>query len=120
MFDLFGRTKSARSTEDDGQSPSTVFQRARPRRIAVVAGHRLVRISRAATRANLDLETKQVEEFTSPGGRASLPYGITTTADGAVWQRIRGVAEYPRALDPATSTFQNGTSPTEAVSCDIW
>ena len=86
---------------------------ARPRRIAV-DGNDVVWYTDfpRGYLGRLDLKTKQVKEFASPSGRASLPYGISTTSDGAVWYSESGVS--PNTLvrfDPATSTFQKWNIP---------
>jgi virginiamycin B lyase len=53
-----------------------------------------------------------VKEFASPGGPRSQPYGITHTADGAIWYSESGVE--PNTLvrfDPGSSTFQKWNIP---------
>lgn len=114
VFDLFGTNKIA--TINPATMEMTEYllpERARPRRIAVDANDIVwyTDFSRGYL-GRLDLKTKQVEEFASPGGRASLPYGITTTSDGAVWYSESGIS--PNTLvrfDPATKTFQKWNIP---------
>ena len=58
------------------------------------------------------VKTKATKEYPSPGGRDAQPYGITTTADGAVWYSESGVE--PNTLvrfDPATEQFQKWNIP---------
>jgi virginiamycin B lyase len=84
-----------------------VPQGARPRRLAV---------ARDGTVYYTDYErgylghfnpvSKQVEEWKSPGGDGSEPYGITVTRDGIVWYSESGVK--PNTLvrfDPKTKSF---------------
>lgn len=114
VFDLFARNSIG--TIDPKTMEITEYtlpERARPRRIAVDANDIVwyTDFSRGFL-GRLDLKTRRVEEFASPGGPASLPYGITTTADGAVWYSESGVA--PNTLvrfDPATRTFQKWNIP---------
>lgn len=114
VFDLFGTNKIA--TINPATMEMTEYllpERARPRRIAVDANDIVwyTDFSRGYL-GRLDLKTKQVEEFASPGGRASLPYGITTTSDGAVWYSESGIS--PNTLvrfDPVTKTFQKWNIP---------
>ena len=86
---------------------------ARPRRIAIDA-YDIVWYTDYARGylGRLDLKTRSVKEFISPGGARSQPYGMTNTADGAIWYSESGVE--PNTLvrfDPATSTFQKWTIP---------
>jgi len=114
VFDLFGTNKIA--TIDPKTMEMTEYllpEGARPRRIAV-DGNDVVWYTDfpRGYLGRLDLKTKQVKEFASPSGRASLPYGISTTSDGAVWYSESGVS--PNTLvrfDPATSTFQKWNIP---------
>jgi virginiamycin B lyase len=56
--------------------------------------------------------TKKVEEWASPGGGASKPYGIAVTADGIVWYSESGVS--PNTLvrfDPKSSAFSSTVIP---------
>jgi virginiamycin B lyase len=54
----------------------------------------------------LDPATGKVEEWPSPGGTQSAPYGIATTSDGMVWYSESGVS--PNTIvrfDPRTRSF---------------
>lgn len=114
VFDLFARNSIG--TIDPKTMEITEYtlpEGARPRRIAVDANDIVwyTDFPRGYL-GRLDLKTKQVQEFESPGGKASLPYGITTTSDGAVWYSESGVA--PNTLvrfDPVTKTFQKWNIP---------
>jgi virginiamycin B lyase len=55
----------------------------------------------------LDPKTGKVEEWPSPGGRSSQPYGIAATADGIIWYSESNVQ--PNTIvrfDPKTNEFQ--------------
>jgi virginiamycin B lyase len=114
VFDLFGR--NAIGTIDPRTLAITEYalpEGARPRRIAVDRNDIVWYTDYPrGMLGRLDLKTRQVQEFPSPSGRASLPYGISITADGAVWYSESGVA--PNTLvrfDPATRTFQKWDIP---------
>jgi virginiamycin B lyase len=60
----------------------------------------------------LDPETREVREWSSPGGLRSQPYGMTTTPDGAIWYSESGVS--PNTIvrfDPQTETMQHWPVP---------
>jgi virginiamycin B lyase len=60
----------------------------------------------------LDPSSRAVREWSSPGGARSQPYGITSTADGAVWYSESGVQ--PNTLvrfDPRLESFQSWPIP---------
>ena len=60
----------------------------------------------------LNLATGKVDEFKSPGGEKSRPYGITATADGAIWYSESGVE--PNTIvrfDPKKSSFDSWPIP---------
>jgi virginiamycin B lyase len=60
----------------------------------------------------LDSVTGKAEEWPSPGGPDSRPYGIAVTSDGAVWYSESGVR--PNTIvrfDPKTKTFANWPIP---------
>jgi virginiamycin B lyase len=86
---------------------------ARPRRIAIDANDIVWYTDyRRGYLGRLDPQTKQVKEYPSPGGTDSQPYGITTTADGAIWYSESGVE--PNTLvrfDPGTEKFQKWNIP---------
>lgn len=57
-------------------------------------------------------ETVRIEEWASPGGPDSRPYGITSTPDGAVWYSESGVT--PNTIvrfDPKTRGFAHWPIP---------
>jgi virginiamycin B lyase len=114
VFDLFGTNKIG--TIDPGSLEITEYtlpDGARPRRIAVDADDIVWYTDyQRGSLGRLDLKTKQVKEFASPGGPKSQPYGISVTGDGAIWYSESGVQ--PNTLvrfDPATSDFQNWDIP---------
>ena len=114
VFDLFGTNKIG--TIDPKTMAITEYvlpEGARPRRIAVDANDIVWYTDFArGYLGRLDLTTKQVQEFVSPGGPQSQPYGISTTADGAVWYSESGIE--PQTLvrfDPATKMFQKWPIP---------
>jgi virginiamycin B lyase len=114
VFDLFRRNKIGTIDPKTLEiAEYTLPEGARPRRIAVDASDIVWYTDFArGYLGRLDLKTKQVQEFVSPGGPSSQPYGITTTADGAVWYSESGVE--PNTLvrfDPATRTFQKWNIP---------
>lgn len=114
VFDLFRTNKIG--TIDPKTMEITEYtlpEGARPRRIAVDANDIVWYTDFArGYLGRLDLKSRQVQEFASPGGPPSQPYGISTTADGAVWYSESGVE--PNTLvrfDPATRTFQKWNIP---------
>ena len=115
FFDLFATNKigsidpkTMQITEYPLPNPG-----ARPRRIAIDANDIVWYTDyRRGYLGRLDPQTKQVKEYASPGGADSQPYGITTTADGAIWYSESGVE--PNTLvrfDPRTETFQKWNIP---------
>jgi virginiamycin B lyase len=114
VFDLFGTNKIG--TIDPATLTITEYalpDGARPRRITVDQNDIVWYTDYArGFLGRLDLKTKQVKEFPSPGGARSQPYGITVTSDGAIWYSESGVE--PNTLvrfDPATSAFQKWDIP---------
>src|SRR6266700_2549125 len=60
----------------------------------------------------LDPKTGKVEEWPSPGGRNSRPYGIASTSDGTVWYSESGVKPNTVvAFNPKTKAFQSWPIP---------
>ncbi|MGE5752020.1 MAG: cytochrome C, partial [Deltaproteobacteria bacterium] len=60
----------------------------------------------------LDPASGKVEEWPSPGGRKSRPYGIAATPDGSVWYSESGVE--PNTIvgfDPRTKSFSRWSVP---------
>ncbi|MGD0657936.1 MAG: lyase [Syntrophorhabdales bacterium] len=65
---------------------------ARPRRLTLAAGDKIYYTDYARGYvARFDPATGKVEEWASPGGPASKPYGIATRPDGMVWYSESGV-----------------------------
>ena len=55
---------------------------------------------------------RQVEEWPSPGGSNSHPYGIASTSDGTVWYSESGVRPNTIvAFDPKSKSFQSWLIP---------
>lgn len=77
---------------------------ARPRRLALAADNTIYYTDyERGYLGHFDPRTKKVEEWASPGGGNSSPYGIAVTPDGAVWYAETGVK--PNTLvrfDPKT------------------
>lgn len=132
VFDLFNTNKIG--TID----PKTMDIReyalpegARPRRIAILPDDTVYYTDYArGYLGRLNLATGKVEEFKSPGGEKSRPYGVTTTKDGAIWYSESGIE--PNTIvrfDPKTSGFQSWPIPSgggvvrhmvTAANGDIW
>lgn len=114
VFDLFGTNKIG--TIDPATLEIAEYllpDGARPRRIAV-DGNNIVWYTDYARGflGRLDLKTRDVKEFASPGGPRSQPYAISVTSNGAIWYSESGVQ--PNTLvrfDPATSAFQKWDIP---------
>jgi virginiamycin B lyase len=65
---------------------------ARPRRLAVTPDNTIFYTDYArGYLGRLDPEQKTVEEWASPGGPESKPYGIAATPDGMIWYSESGV-----------------------------
>jgi virginiamycin B lyase len=61
---------------------------------------------------HFDPKTKKVQEWASPGGSGSNPYGITITPDGVVWYAETGLK--PNTLvrfNPITQKFSSTPVP---------
>jgi virginiamycin B lyase len=86
---------------------------ARPRRLALAKDDTMYYSDYArGYLGHFDPETKKVEEWRSPGGGSSHPYGITVTPDGTVWYSESGVK--PNTLvrfDPQTKQFSSTPIP---------
>jgi virginiamycin B lyase len=61
----------------------------------------------------LDMKTGKVEEWPSPGGRTSRPYGIAIAPNGDVWYVETGVSDKNMLVrfDPATQQMQTWPIP---------
>jgi len=61
---------------------------------------------------HLDLAIGKVQEWKSPGGAASQPYGIAVTRDGTVWYSESGVQSNTLVrFDPQTKQFSTTPIP---------
>ena len=85
----------------------------RPRRLAITADDMVYYTDFAQGRlGRLDSKPKKVEDWPSPGGEDSRPYGIAATADGKVWYSESGLQ--PNTIvrfDPKTRTFETWPIP---------
>ncbi len=90
-----------------------VPQGAHPRRLAAAKDGTIFYTDYArGYLGHFDPETKNVDEWKSPGGAGSQPYGITITPDGIVWYAETGVK--PNTLvrfDPRTKSFSTTPIP---------
>jgi virginiamycin B lyase len=81
---------------------------ARPRRLAVVPGDAIYYSDYArGYLGRLDPGGGKVEEWASPGGADSMPYGIAVTPDGMVWYSEAGIR--PNTIvrfDPKAHRFE--------------
>jgi virginiamycin B lyase len=87
-------------------------QAARPRRIAVAPDDLVYYASDSGYLGRLDPKTGSVEEWLSPSGSRSGPYGIAATSDGFIWYCETGVQ--PNRLvrfDPKTKEFESWPVP---------
>ena len=114
VFDLFNTNKIGTIDPKTMEIREYVLpEGARPRRIAILPDDTVYYTDYArGYLGRLNLSTGKVEEFKSPGGEQSRPYGITTTKDGAIWYSESGVQ--PNTLvrfDPKTSAFQSWPIP---------
>jgi virginiamycin B lyase len=114
VFDLFGTNKIGTINPKTMEITEYVLpEGARPRRIEVDQKDVVWYTDYArGYLGRLDIRTKEVKEFASPGGPKSQPYGIAVTSDGALWYSESGVQ--PNTLvrfDPATSRFQKWDIP---------
>jgi len=86
---------------------------ARPRRIAVAPDDTIYYTDyERGYLGHFDPATKKFEEWQSPGGGGSNPYGIAVMKDGSVWYSESGVS--PNTLvrfDPKTHAFQSTPIP---------
>jgi virginiamycin B lyase len=88
-------------------------KKARPRRLAITHDDVIyyTDFSRGYL-GRLDPRSGNVDEWPSPGGPGSGPYGITVTADGMVWYSESGIT--PNTIirfDPALNQFAKWTVP---------
>ncbi len=86
---------------------------ARPRRLAVGSSNVIFYTDYARGYLGwLDPEQKKVEEWASPGGPESKPYGIAATPDGIIWYSESGVRpDTIVRFDPKTRAFSTWPIP---------
>jgi virginiamycin B lyase len=113
-FCEFGTNKLA--SIDPKTMPITEYavpQGARPRRLAVAPDGTIFYTDyERGYLGHFDPASKKVEEWKSPAGDGSEPYGITVTAGGIVWYSESGVK--PNTLvrfDPKTKSFASTPVP---------
>jgi len=86
---------------------------ARPRRLTLAPGDTIYYTDYArGYLARFDPSTGKVEEWASPGGPASKPYGIATAPDGSVWYSESGMT--PNTIvrfEPSTTAFSRWPIP---------
>ncbi len=86
---------------------------ARPRRLAVAGDGTIYYTDYArGYLGHFDPASRKTEEWPSPGGRSSKPYGIVVAPDGIVWYSESGVQ--PNTLvrfDPATKSLSAAAIP---------
>jgi virginiamycin B lyase len=86
---------------------------ARPRRLALASDGTIYYTDyERGYLGHFDPTTKHVQEWASPGGNNSNPYGITVTPDGTVWYAESGTK--PNRLvrfDPKTKKFSSTAVP---------
>jgi virginiamycin B lyase len=108
FFCEFGTNKlAAVDPETMNITEYTLHEGARPRRLAIAADDRVYYSDFArGYLGRLDPKTGRSEEWASPGGPGSRPYGIAITPDGAVWYSESGTK--PNTIvrfDPETKGF---------------
>jgi len=93
FFCEFGTNKLASIHPDTMEITEYLLpEGARPRRLAVAPDNMIFYTDYARGRLDrLDPEQKKIEEWASPGGPESKPYGIAVTPDGMVWYSESGV-----------------------------
>jgi len=86
---------------------------ARPRRLTMAPANMVFYTDYArGYLGRLDPEQKKIEEWPSPGGPESKPYGIAATPDGMIWYSESGVS--PNTIvrfDPKTRAFSTWPIP---------
>ena len=114
FFDMSGTNKIGSIAPETMEITEYVLpEGARPRRIAVTNDNTVWYTDLArGFLGRLDPATGQVEEFPSPGGAESEPYGIAATSDGVIWYSESGVQ--PNTLvrfDPETGSMHTWPLP---------
>jgi len=116
FFCEFGTNKLASISPDTMEITEYLLpKRARPRRIAIAADDIIYYTDFARGRlGQFDPKSKKVDDWASPGGTSSGPYGIAVTSDGNVWYTESGVQ--PNTIvrfDPKTKSFHAWPVPSE-------
>lgn len=91
----------------------TLPESARPRRLAIAADDTVYFTDfKSGHLGKLNLQTREVKMYASPGGAEANPYGIVITPDGRVWYSESGVK--PNTIvrfDPKTEKFAKADIP---------
>jgi virginiamycin B lyase len=108
VFCEFGTNKLASIHPDTMEITEYLLpEGARPRRLTVGPANMIYYTDYArGYLGRLDPEQKKVEDWASPGGSESKPYGIAATPDGTIWYSESGVR--PNTIvrfDPKTRAF---------------
>jgi virginiamycin B lyase len=96
---------------------------ARPRRLAIASNDKVNYSDYArGYLGELDLTTGKTEEWPSPGGPGSEPYGIATSSDGMVWYAETGVTpiESSDSIQRRRASQLLAPSPRAAAWSAIW
>ena len=114
FFDMSGTNKIGSIDPETMEITEYVLaEGARPRRIAITDDNTVWYTDLArGLLGKLDPATGQLEEFPSPGGSESEPYGIAATSDGVIWYSESGIQ--PNTLvrfDPETESMQSWPLP---------
>jgi virginiamycin B lyase len=108
FFCEFGTNKLASIHPDTMEITEYLLPKgARPRRLTVAPDNMIFYTDYArGYLGRLDPEQKKIEEWPSPGGPESKPYGIAATADGMIWYSESGVRPNTIVrLDPKMRAF---------------
>jgi virginiamycin B lyase len=114
IFCEFGTNKLASIHPDTMEITEYLLpEGARPRRLTVAPANMIFYTDYArGYLGRLDPEQKKIEEWVSPGGPESKPYGIAATPDGMIWFSESGVR--PNTIvrfDPKTRAFSTWPIP---------
>ncbi len=114
FFCEFGTNKIASIHPDTMEITEYLLpEGARPRRLTVGPDNTIFYTDYArGYLGRLDPEQKKIEEWASPGGPESKPYGIAATPDGTIWYSESGVR--PNTIvrfDPKTRAFSTWPIP---------
>jgi virginiamycin B lyase len=114
IFCEFGTNKIASVHPDTMEITEYLLpQGARPRRLTVAPDNMIFYTDYArGYLGRLDPEQKKIEEWASPAGPESKPYGIAATPDGVIWYSESGVRLNTIVrFDPKTRTFSTWPIP---------